>query len=169
MTIFTKISEHFTVEEFTKSQIATRYKINNTIPDRYMTNVEKLCKEFLEPIRKRVGEPILITSGYRSQKVNQLTGGSPKSAHLYGLAADFHCNKYTNEQLMNLIIKMYEDGDISEYDQLIYEFGEAGWIHLGISVTNPRVQNLEAATNRKGVVRYFPYKRHIPIVNENIA
>jgi hypothetical protein len=43
----------------------------------------------LQEIRDRYGVPVTINSGYRSRSHNALVGGSPRSQHLYGNAADF--------------------------------------------------------------------------------
>ena len=42
----------------------------------------------LDSLRKLVGAPLHITSGYRCEKHNKEVGGSPNSAHLRGKAAD---------------------------------------------------------------------------------
>jgi uncharacterized protein YcbK (DUF882 family) len=43
---------------------------------------------FVEKIRRQLGQPMAINSGCRCPKNNQAAGGSPKSAHLDGLAVD---------------------------------------------------------------------------------
>ena len=42
----------------------------------------------LEELRSRVGRPLVITSGYRCSAHNKAVGGSPKSQHMLGTAAD---------------------------------------------------------------------------------
>ena len=42
----------------------------------------------LEMMRISLGEPMVITSGFRCEKHNEEIGGAPYSAHLRGLAAD---------------------------------------------------------------------------------
>lgn len=42
----------------------------------------------LDQIRERVGQPLIITSGYRSAEHNMKIGGKMNSAHLRGLAVD---------------------------------------------------------------------------------
>lgn len=46
-----------------------------------------LCSAVLEPWRERVG-PLVVTSGYRSPEVNAAVGGSSRSQHVRGEAAD---------------------------------------------------------------------------------
>ena len=42
----------------------------------------------LQYVRDTIGLPIVIDSGFRSDLVNRLVGGSPTSLHLQGLAVD---------------------------------------------------------------------------------
>jgi len=49
----------------------------------------------LDELRQRVGEPLVITSSYRSKEYNKFIGGAKKSQHLYGKAVDLACNNGT--------------------------------------------------------------------------
>lgn len=42
----------------------------------------------LEALRALAGGPIIVTSGYRCETHNLSVGGVPRSAHIYGRAAD---------------------------------------------------------------------------------
>lgn len=55
-----------------------------------MEQVGNLCAlvSFLDEVRAEFGEPIVVTSGYRSGVVNQKVGGVRTSLHLLGRAAD---------------------------------------------------------------------------------
>jgi len=79
-------------------------------------NMHNLCFILLQPARDYIRQPITILSGYRSQKVNQMAGGSSNSEHLYGMAADITSGN--NERLLeflrerknfNQLIKYYDD------------------------------------------------------------
>lgn len=50
--------------------------------------VDSELLSLLESLREHFGKPILITSGNRCPKHNKKIGGSPKSQHLHGRAAD---------------------------------------------------------------------------------
>ena len=39
-------------------------------------------------VRDKIGVPLRVMSGYRSEKRNREVGGSPSSMHLYGMAID---------------------------------------------------------------------------------
>ena len=113
--------KYFSYSEFFKSGAAEKYQVNN-IPDdaqlsQVMGNIKALVLNVLDPLRARVGRPIIITSGYRSQRVNKLVGGSKTSQHLTGKAADFHVQGYTPQQMdvVYQTIQMCYD-----FDQLIF-------------------------------------------------
>ena len=74
-------------------------------------NVKALVREVLDPVREKLGMPIVVNSGYRCEKHNKDVGGVRNSQHLRGEAADIHCED--NERLKQLII---ENG---KFDQLI--------------------------------------------------
>jgi hypothetical protein len=64
------IQLHFTMSELLKSDIAEKYNISN-IPDKQsLDNMLILICECLEPIRLYINKPMLISSGYRSPRLN---------------------------------------------------------------------------------------------------
>jgi zinc D-Ala-D-Ala carboxypeptidase len=73
-----KITENFSTEEF---------KWNGT--SKHFDNLLILCHFGLEPVRKKFGGPVRITSGYRSPERNKAVGGSPTSQHVLCEAVDF--------------------------------------------------------------------------------
>jgi len=133
-----QITEHFTFREMLTSSTAIRLGLSN-IPDdnEIYKNLQWLC-EALELIRAGLGKPIRIVSGYRDEAVNTAVGGSKNSAHCKGLAADFTVKGTSLLEVCKAIPAWVKD-----FDQIIYEFGEAGWVHLGLSV-KPRRQLLSA-------------------------
>jgi zinc D-Ala-D-Ala carboxypeptidase len=70
-----KLSNNFSLSEFTSSPTADRLGIDNT-PDKEATdNLQELVTFVLQPLRDRFG-PITISSGYRSPELNKAIGGS---------------------------------------------------------------------------------------------
>jgi len=55
--------------------------------------------ELLEKIRKEIGKPIIVNSGYRCPKHNEEVGGKPHSYHLLGLAADVRIKNFSPVEL----------------------------------------------------------------------
>ncbi len=83
------ISPHFRLEEFLVSQTAERHGIDMVPSDEIVTNITELCDTVLEPFRKAVDSPVIISSGYRPEALNRMIGGSKTSAHRFGRAVDF--------------------------------------------------------------------------------
>lgn len=143
----TNLSTHFTLEELTHSQTATRLGIENNPNDAELVNLRRLA-ETLERIRTAVGKPIQITSGYRCKALNERVGGSKTSAHMDGRAADIVVAGLTPIRLARAI---REAGIV--LDQLIYE-GE--WIHVGIPLVGEKSRgDVMTAVFEKGGVRYM--------------
>ena len=81
------------------------------LPDGVERNLVSLVGEVLEPVRERLGRPIIVNSGYRCPIHNAAVGGVANSQHLRGEAADLHC--YDNRRLARIIVEQ------GRYDQLI--------------------------------------------------
>jgi zinc D-Ala-D-Ala carboxypeptidase len=136
----TRLTEHFTLEEFTDSQTASRQGINNVpaASSQERKNIQRTA-EVMERVRTILGDkPILISSGYRSPKVNAAVGGSKSSAHMVGLAVDFSCPGFgTPRAICKKLEPQMKDLGI---DQLIHEF--TTWVHLGLRDSAPRAMAL---------------------------
>jgi len=52
-----KLSEHFTLGELIKSQIAEEEGIDNNPPEELIPKLGRLCSDLLEPIRDHFGVP----------------------------------------------------------------------------------------------------------------
>lgn len=64
----------------------------------------------LEILRAHFDQPISVHSGCRCKKHNKLSGGSKKSQHLFGKAADITIKNTTPRQVQDYIDKIYEGG-----------------------------------------------------------
>jgi len=86
------LSENFTLGELVKSESAERSprlkREQENPPQSVIESLRYIANTTLQPIRNKLGFPINITSGYRSPSVNRKVGGSSKSQHLRGEAAD---------------------------------------------------------------------------------
>ena len=130
----TQLTEHFTLEEFTLSQTAARKGLNNTPSEHDLKNIQRIA-ELMEKVRTILDDhPILISSGYRSAKVNKAVGGAKGSAHMHGLAADFTCPSFGTP--IDVCEKLAPHMEELGIDQLIHEYNT--WVHLGLSATDPR-------------------------------
>ena len=140
-----KLSKYFTLQELTASQYATRAGISNVPTGQEMTNLVYTASK-MDEVRKLLGFPIYISSGYRSPEVNRMVGGANTSNHLTGEAVDFTCPQYGSvEEVFNAIRK-----SPLRYDQIICEGGR--WIHLGFGKQLRHEQMI--ATFKNGLAVY---------------
>ena len=80
--------KYFSIEELVKSASAERLAIDNTPPRAARRMLTILIEQLLDPIRRRYGAPIIVTSGYRCPALNTAVGGVANSHHIVGCAAD---------------------------------------------------------------------------------
>ncbi len=85
------LTPHFALQEFTECATAQKFRIKNEPPPDAVNNLRTLCEQTLEPLRKALGLPVVITSGYRCKKLNdRISHHAHHSQHLQGQAADFY-------------------------------------------------------------------------------
>ena len=123
----------FTLNELIKSDAAKRSKINNTPNKQEENNLIALVENILDPLREAYGKPIIVTSGFRCERLNKLVNGSKTSQHRTGQAADIRTVEDTieeNKKLFDLVQKLN-----LPYDQLIDEYNY-DWVHVSYSPRN---------------------------------
>lgn len=148
-----KLTDHFTLEELTFSQTASRNGWDNTPSASVILNLVRIAT-LLEEVRKVIGKPIQVTSGYRSKALNDAIGSKETSHHRIGCAADIKVAGMTPDAVVKAII----DSDI-QYEQLIREFANesgGGWTHISVPATlNMSPKNQTLIIDRNGT---RPYK-----------
>ena len=119
-------SEFFTLAELIKSSTADKHHIDNTPSSEVIKNLQYGVNMVLDPLRRLYGKPIIITSGYRCQKLNDLVGGVSNSWHTKGNAADIHVASLTEAtKLFNNLQK------IPSVDTVLFEHSSsAQWLHI---------------------------------------
>ena len=125
--------KYFTLNELTKSDAAKRSKINNTPNKQEENNLIALVNYILDPLREAYGKPIIVTSGFRCERLNKLVNGSKTSQHRTGQAADIRTVEDTveeNKKLFDLIQELN-----LPFDQLIDEYN-FDWVHVSYSPRN---------------------------------
>ena len=100
----------------TRSATATRLRIANVPSGEQVENLKHLCENVLEPLRRHLGRPVIINSGYRSVRLNNAVGGAPASQHLRGEAADIRVAN--RQELLDVMHFIMQETD---FDQLIWE------------------------------------------------
>ena len=123
-----KLSNNFTLKEFTKSMTATRLGIDNTPEGEHLEAAKALFENVVQPVREHFGIT-RINSGYRGPELNEAVRGSTRSQHCTGEAVDIECDKADNLEVAQWI------RDNLEFDQFISEFYEegdpsSGWVHV---------------------------------------
>lgn len=114
---------HFTINELTRSTVASRMNIDNTPPPELVDNMHRLIDVVLDPARRRLGCPVYVNSGYRCPELNRAVGGVPKSYHIQGRAADLNTGSVEgNRRLWSILQSL-------PHTELIWEGGGA-WIHV---------------------------------------
>lgn len=133
----TQLSPHFSLEELTASETASRKGWDNTPNAQELANLKRLAT-FLEAVRTILGQPIHINSGFRSKQVNDAVGSKDSSQHRQGCAADIKVSGMTPDQVVRKII-----ASGLAYDQIIKEWDS--WTHISIpsyEIDRPRRQAL---------------------------
>ena len=125
------LSDHFSLDEFTASQEATRHSIGNTPSAKVVENLRMLAA-LLEQVRTLLGgHSIRISSGFRSLVLNRHIGSFDTSAHVRGYAADFTCPAFGTPLE---VAKEIAESNL-KFDQLIYE---GTWVHISCDPQNRR-------------------------------
>ncbi len=148
-----KLSEHFELAEFLVSETAARRGIANEPTPEVIENLRRLCQLVLQPLRIKLGRPVVITSGYRSPALNRAVGGSPTSHHMQGRAADIIAPGMTP-----LVVCQAAHQLRLPCAQIIHEFGR--WTHLAVALSDERTQLLTAKLTQ-GKTVYEPGLVHV--------
>ena len=145
-----RISKHLELAELIRSESAKRLGISNMPTPEHIENLKQLAEHIFEPIREHFGQPIYISSGYRSQALNSAIGGALNSQHNRGMAIDIDMD---GTSIKNSAIFAY--AKTLPFDQLIWEFGtkdNPDWVHISYSSLNRR--EMLYATKQKGKTIY---------------
>lgn len=119
------MAKYFTFAELIASDVAKDKGIDNTPNWAEIDNLRNLTERVLEKVRMLWGAPIVVNSGYRSNNLNVLVGGSANSQHKVGKAADITTGSIEGNRKL---FAMLESSNI-EFDQLIDEYGYK-WLHI---------------------------------------
>jgi len=148
-----QLTQHFDLEELTKSQTGDRLGIDNVPGAAELDCLKELCEQVLEPVRAHYG-PVFINSGYRCPDLNKAVGGASTSQHCLGQAADIEVPGVPNGDLAAWIVANLN------FDQVIlecYRKGQpnSGWVHVSYKTSGNRKEQLTAAVS-SGKMVYTP-------------
>ena len=149
-----KLTENLSLAEVTKSATAIRMSIANTPSATHLIALKEVSKNIFQPCREHFGKPLAVTSGYRSEALNEAINGSKNSQHSKGEALDLDADVFggfSNAELFNYIKSSLA------FDQLIWEFGNnnnPAWVHCSYKTQGNRNEVLIAIkTNGKTTYR----------------
>lgn len=133
-----RIADHFTLRELTRSQIAQRDHIDNAFAERsHLEAAVHLAREVMQPIRDAFG-PLTPNSVYRGQALeralkNKPAGWISRSQHARGEACDLEVASLSTLEFAEWVAKNLD------YDQLICECYnpaaglDSGWVHISLA------------------------------------
>lgn len=144
-----QLTQHFTLLELTRSSKAAELAIDNTPPPELVPRLI-LVAEMLERIRTTLGCAVVVTSGYRCEKLNLAVGGATTSDHPQGHAADIVSPRYgTATEVARALAPLVS---VLGIGQLILE-GVHGrqWVHVSTHTPEKAVNRVITITDA-GVV-----------------
>jgi uncharacterized protein YcbK (DUF882 family) len=83
------------------------------MPDEVLVNIKELAIQ-LQYIREYLNEPIKLTNAYRCKEHNKSVGGSKKSQHILGKAADIKIKTILPSIVYDLIEDFVKKGYIKQ-------------------------------------------------------
>ena len=144
-----RLSTYFTQDELTASDYATRHGMDNEPDQRALESLRYTASQ-LDRVRALLGVPVLVSSGYRSPRVNEAVGGSKRSQHMLGQAVDLIAPSFGSPRA---VARLIMESHIP-FDQLILEYGR--WVHISFTQHNPRGDVLTITT--QGATKGIPHE-----------
>jgi len=148
-------SPHFSINELTFSETATRNNIDNTPNDNQLDNLFITAME-MENVRELLGNNFInVSSGFRNLELNTLLGSKKTSSHILGLACDFVARGYGTP---NDIVSTIVGSDIM-FDQVILEhhnpnIKNSGWVHISFCEDEETPRKQALIINKQGTMLY---------------
>ena len=130
-----RLSENFTLDEFTRSDVAIKLGIINEPGEKEIEALRVLVNITIQPLRDNLGIPIHINSGYRCPELNKAVGGVPTSQHQKGEAADLSIDGKANN-----ILDALENNDIP-FDQAIL-YRKQNFLHVSLKLDGVQRSNV---------------------------
>ena len=118
-------NDWYITENFTWNEVFKNEKLSDGIPIlEVFENALKLAV-YLQEIREEIKLPIIVHCWVRQPKHNKRVDGGKLSAHLNGLAIDFHVNNLSCEQVRAIIKSMRLPVRV--------EANTDTWVHIDLS------------------------------------
>ena len=128
-----RLAPNFVLSELSRTEVRRYLDQNRQEAERppVLDALRALATTLLQPLRNHHGAPVVVHSGYRCPDLNAAVGGSTKSQHRKGEAADFHVVGVALEDVWE---RIWRNSPLV-FGQLILEGHQAGkptWIHMSL-------------------------------------
>jgi hypothetical protein len=148
----TRLSSHITLEEFCRSETATRRGITNLLPVELVPAAHATAA-MLERIRSHLCSQagrdvqLFVSSGYRCPVLNRAIGSSETSDHVLALAADWTAPAFgTPTQICEHLAPLV---GVLGIGQLINEYPDrCGWVHTSTRVPEKVINRILTISGR---------------------
>lgn len=128
-----KKPQFFTLGEFLTSSTARQKSIENLPSWEIVEHLNELAL-FLDGLRQAWGSGIVISSGFRNDKLNKAVNGAAESLHKKGWAVDMVPANGKFEEFKKFVVNWLKD---KKFDELIIESkGKSKWLHLQLYSNN---------------------------------
>ncbi len=121
-----RLTKNFNLSEFNCND-------GTKVPEELIPTVQKLANQ-LQVLRDFIGKPIHINSAYRHEIYNKLIGGSSRSQHILGKAADIRVDGIPTIELHNAIEHLIKEGFMLQGGLGVYNT----FVHYDIRKTKAR-------------------------------
>jgi hypothetical protein len=130
----TFLTSHFTLSEFLVSAMYPSLARTQPVSPIVVQRLSAWCWHIGEPIRRTLGAPVIITSGYRGPDLNRKVGGSGSSQHMTGEGVDFIVRGEKSRDVYNFVVS-----HLTPFQIILYQDRDGGDRHLHASVYPARV------------------------------
>lgn len=141
-----KLSPNFTVAQLSSACVFPHQLVaqHGLTIAQIVCNLQALCENIIEPLKKHHNN-IRVNSAFRR--------GNGRSQHERGQACDIQAPGLSNKQMYDLCIWCKDN---LPYDQIIFEYGRAPWIHMSFNRAGNRPSSAsnKVMTMKNG--RYTP-------------
>jgi len=124
------LSQHFSLEEATISETASRLGIDNSHPSPQIVTTASATAVRMETVRTILGTPIHVNSWIRSLPLNRALKSKDSSQHVVGEAVDFISPEFGSPT--DICHKLVSELTRVNFDQLILEHT---WVHISWNST----------------------------------
>jgi hypothetical protein len=132
-----RLTEHFTWREMTWSPKCEQRGIDNRPGEDAKQRLQRLCRDYLEPLRAARGRAVIVNSAYRTPQLNAAVEGSRHSWHLLGCAVDISCA--TMGEAVNTLTFFRKHYVLTGrgYDECYAKKGRQAWyVHLAVDLVD---------------------------------